>query len=386
MLFRFQFGDFSLILFYPLAVQFVVVQEILPCEDFLCVIPIQFFLNALCMGLFCSQLPNLPFDAPHTVGFLLDLPDAFCKLCFLHHDLDLHLERIPHNVMEFFIPQIMARATAFVLFAAGALIIDVPLSFIAGRPAHQSAAAVPTVEKACKQGHRFGIVRPACFGFQNPLHQFKLFCWNDCFMGIVHDCPVPHRHIHFLFGTIIQPPCLSLYQFPGIDLIVQDAVHCLGGPRRLIALAEMQAQLCTALQLSRSGGRHFLRIQAVCDALIAHTIDLPAKNVLHRFRCQFVHDQLRMIGRILPVSIRCKAPHKIAALALNCKLTLDLDGNIPTVGIIEQIPHRNHDGIAGLPRGLAVIVVRHCNQPDSHDRENPFQIASHFNIVSPESG
>ena len=84
------------------------------------------------MGLFCSQLPNLPFDAPHTVGFLLGLPDAFYKLCFLHHDLDLHLERIPHNVIELFIPQVMARAAVLVLLAAGALIIDIPLSLIAG--------------------------------------------------------------------------------------------------------------------------------------------------------------------------------------------------------------------------------------------------------------
>ena len=88
------------------------------------------------MGLFCCQLPNLPFDAPHTIWLLLGLPDAFHKLGFFHHDLDLHLERIPHNVIEFFIPQIMARATALVLLAAGALIIDIPLSFIAGRPAH----------------------------------------------------------------------------------------------------------------------------------------------------------------------------------------------------------------------------------------------------------
>ena len=73
-------------------------------SGFVCIIPVQFFLNALCMGLFCSQLPNLPFDAPHTVGFLLGLPDAFYKLGFLHHDLDLHLERIPHNVIELFIP------------------------------------------------------------------------------------------------------------------------------------------------------------------------------------------------------------------------------------------------------------------------------------------
>ena len=134
--FCFQFCDFAVILFDPIAVQFVVVQKILPCEDFVCIIPVQFFLNALCMGLFCSQLPNLPFDAPHTVGFLLGLPDAFYKLGFFHHDLDLHLKRVPHDVIEFFIPQIMARAAALVLLAAGALIIDIPLSFIAGRPAH----------------------------------------------------------------------------------------------------------------------------------------------------------------------------------------------------------------------------------------------------------
>ena len=36
LLFRFQFSDFSLILFYPLAVQFVVGQKILPREDFVC--------------------------------------------------------------------------------------------------------------------------------------------------------------------------------------------------------------------------------------------------------------------------------------------------------------------------------------------------------------
>lgn len=160
----------------------------------------------------------------------------------------------------------MARAAALVLLAAGALIIDIPLSIIAGRPAHQPAAAVPTVKKSCKQGHRFGIVRSASFGFQNPLHQFKLLCRNDCFMGVVHDYPVPHRHVHFLFGAIIQSSCLSLYQLSDIDLVVQNAVHRLGRPRRLIALAEMQAQLCTALQLSCSRGRYLFRIQSVCDA------------------------------------------------------------------------------------------------------------------------
>ena len=128
------------------------------------------------------------------------------------------------------------------------------------------AAAVPTVEKACKQGHRFGIVRPACFGFQNPLHQFKLFCWNDCFMGIVHDCPVPHRHIHFLFGTIIQPPCLSLYQFPGIDLIVQDAVHCLGGPRRSSLLRKCRLSFAPLCSFRAAGDGTFSGIQTICDA------------------------------------------------------------------------------------------------------------------------
>ena len=93
-----------------------------------------------------------------------------------------------------------------------------------------------------------------------------------------------------------------------------------------------------------------------------------------------------MIAGVLLVSIRCKAPHKIAALPLYRKLTLDFDGNIPTVGIVEQIPHRNHDGIAGLPRRLAVIIIRHCNQPDPHDRKNAFQITSHFNVIPSKAG
>ena len=205
-------------------------------------------------------------------------------------------------------------------------------------------------------------------------------------MGVVHDYPVPHRHVHFLFGAIVQSPCLSLHQFSDIDLVVQNTVHRLGRPQRLIAFAEMQAQLCTALQLSCSRGLYLFRIQSVCDALIAHTADLPAKNTLYIFCCQFVYDQLAMIAGVLLVSIGCKTSHKITAFPLDRKLALDLDGNIPAVGIVEQIPHRDHDGIASLPRRLTVIVVRHCNQPDSHDWENPFQIASHFNIVSPESG
>ena len=205
-------------------------------------------------------------------------------------------------------------------------------------------------------------------------------------MGVVHDYPVPHRHVHFLFRTIIQSPGLSLHQLPGIDLIVQNTVHCLGRPRRLIALAEMQAQLCAALQLSRGWRRGFLCIQTVCDALIAHTADFPAENTLHVFCCQFVHNQFGMIAGVLLVSIGCKTSHKITALPLYRKLTLDFDGNIPTVGIVEQIPHRDHDGIAGLPRRLAVIIIRHCNQPDSHDRENTFQITPHFNVISSKAG
>lgn len=118
----------------------------------------------------------------------------------------------------------------------------------------------------------------------------------------------------------------------------------LAGQRRFIALAEMQYSFAST-QLSRSRGRHFFRIQSVCDALIIHATDLPAENILHCFRCQFVHNQLGMIAGILLVSIGCKTSHKITAFPLNRKLALDLDGNIPAVSIIEQIPHQDHDGI-----------------------------------------
>ena len=192
--------------------------------------------------------------------------------------------------------------------------------------------------------------------------------------------------LYFLFGAIVQSPCLSLNQFSDIDLVVQNAVHRLGRPRRLIALAEMQAQLCTALQLSCSRGRHLFRIQSVCDPLIIHATDLPEENILHCFRCQFVHDQLSMIAGVLLVSIGCKTSHKITAFPLDRKLALDFDGNVPAVRIVEQVPHWDHDGIAGLPRRLTVIVVRHRNQPNPHDRKNAFQITSHFNVIPSKAG
>ena len=62
---------------------------------------------------------------------------------------------------------------------------------------------------------------------------------------------------------------------------------------------------------------------------------------MYIFCCQFVYDQLAMICRVFPVAVGCKTSHKIAALPLYRKLTLDFDGNIPAVGIVEQIPHEN---------------------------------------------
>ena len=118
----------------------------------------------------------------------------------------------------------------------------------------------------------------------------SIFCWKISGMS---NQGIADR----LNAKKVQSPCLSLHQFSDIDLVVQNAVHRLGRPQRLIAFAEMQAQLCTALQLSCSRGRHLFRIQSVCDALIIHATDLPAENILHCFRCQFVHDQLGIIGR-----------------------------------------------------------------------------------------
>ena len=120
------------------------------------------------------------------------------------------------------------------------------------------------------------------------------------------------------------------------------------------------------------------------------SIMVPMRNLLNDAYCRDISVKIKS-----QLAVKRKRGDFVGSFATygyqkdpsnHSKLALDLDGNIPAVGIVEQIPHRDHDGIASLPRRLTVIVVRHCNQPDSHDWENPFQIASHFNIVSPESG
>ena len=138
----------------------------------------------------------------------------------------------------------------------------------------------------------------------------------------------------------------------------------------------------------------FEDVRIVLSALFAPCFPFLPDRLLSfpqrgNFIKQFPADNRRMVVRHHPPAfpwIGCKTSHKITAFPLDRKLALDFDGNVPAVRIVEQVPHWDHDGIADLPRRLTVIVVRHCNQPNPHDRKNAFQITSHFNVISAKTG
>ena len=101
-------------------------------------------------------------------------------------------------------------------------------------------------------------------------------------MGIVHDYPVPHRHIQFLFGAIIQSSCLSLYQFSDIDLVVTEALRkaSADAPVGIDGVAVTHGGYSTTAQMLLMGVR-----MLVCPEQLEQTIQAHRLNA--QGLCQF---------------------------------------------------------------------------------------------------
>ena len=72
--------------------------------------------------------------------------------------------------------------------------------------------------------------------------------------------------------------------------------------------------------------------------------------------------------------------------SLNVQLAPNLNGNVPAVGIVQQILKGHHDAIRITALSICVIIVIiDGDEPNPHHWENLFQILSHLNVVTTKS-
>ena len=84
--------------------------------------------------------------------------------------------------------------------------------------------------------------------------------------------------------------------------------------------------------------------------------------------------------------IRCKRADKISSLHFHFELTSYFHGNITTIRIIKQIFKRNYHRIGAIIGQSCIVSVIDRYKANIHNQEYLFQISSHFDIVSAQTG
>ena len=135
-----------------------------------------------------------------------------------------------------------------------------------------------------------------------------------------------------------------------------------------------------------TGSQNPFVVQLFRNSLCAHAFQFSTIDRTNNFCCVLIHHQPAFVPFIFAVTVHCISADELPLAPLNVQLAPNLNGNIPAVGIIQQIFEGNHDAIRITALSVCVIVVIiDGNEPNPHHWENLFQILSHLNVVTAKS-
>ena len=143
----------------------------------------------------------------------------------------------------------------------------------------------------------------------------------------------------------------------------------------------------TAQPFVLAGGQHILTVQLFGNRLRAHAFQFSAVDRADNICCILVYHQTVFVPFVFAVTIDCVATDEFPFAPFHVQLAAHLDGNIPAVGIVQQILERNHNAVRIAALGVRiVIVVIDGDETNPHHRENLFQIFSHLDVITTKAG
>ena len=206
-------------------------------------------------------------------------------------------------------------------------------------------------------------------------------------MHIGNSDPAGFFHIPNLLDFVIDllPP--ALHHRPSVDFIFQNPKHLNRLPLRMSASLEPTMVIQTAQPFVLAGGQHILAVQLFGNRLCAHTFQFSAVDRTDNICCILVYHQTVFVPFIFAVAVDCIATDELSFAPFHVQLAAHLDGNIPAVGIVQQILKRNHNAVRIAALGVRiVIVVIDGDEANPHHRENLFQIFSHLDVITTKTG
>ena len=206
-------------------------------------------------------------------------------------------------------------------------------------------------------------------------------------MHIGNSDPAGFFHIPNFFDFVIDllPP--ALHHRSSVDFIFQNPKHLNCLPLCMSASFKATVIVQTAQPFVLAGSQYILTVQLFGNRLCAHTFQFSAVDRTDNICCILVYHQTVFVPFIFAVAVDCIATDELSFAPFHVQLAAHLDGNIPAVGIVQQILERNHNAVRLATLGVRiVIVVIDGNEANPHHGKNLFQILSHLDVVTAKSG
>ena len=101
----------------------------------------------------------------------------------------------------------------------------------------------------------------------------------------------------------------------------------------------------TAQPFVLAGGQHILAVQLFGNRLCAHTFQFSAIDRTDNICCILVYHQTVFVPFVFAVAVDCITADELTFAPFHVQLAAHLDGNIPAVGIVQQILEWDHNAV-----------------------------------------
>lgn len=139
-------------------------------------------------------------------------------------------------------------------------------------------------------------------------------------------------------------------------------------------------------QLVGEGRWNLLAVQPLGDGPVAFSGDPQAVDAADDFGGLLVDLQPVFVRGAFFITVGGKGAEVVPPFSLYVKAGDGFDGNIPAVGVIQQVFKGQQHTVRGGQRGMAVIIIVDSDKADAQAGKDLLDITPCLNIVSPEPG
>jgi len=197
-----------------------------------------------------------------------------------------------------------------------------------------------------------------------------------------HPVPfiLPYGFLHLMVRRGLPP----LHQISNIDLIFQNTPHRHRAPPGRRLHPERRPEIDTPAVLILHRRKDTVPIQLPGNGILAHAVQLHTENIPHHPGRISINHKPMAVLTVLLIPIRRKSADKLPVPPLHFQMAPDLHRNIPAVSVIDQVLKRNQNLVPLPVPSQTVIMVIHRNKAHPKSREQPLNIASRINVLTPE--